>query len=393
MQSKMKAPSTVSGSQGIAMHSRNKEHRPTLVTAGFVALDIVFGLEHPEPRIYAGGTCGNVVAALAFLGWDASPLARLGDDAAGRVIRSDLARWGVNTKYLDLDPVAPSPIVLEKIERGKNGLPKHRFLWNCPDCGAYFPPYRAILRSQLSVIQESIDKPDVFFTDRVSSASVELARHYHAKGSIIYFEPSGTGDPKLFREMLKHTTVLKYSSQRARSFSDLLRSHKAQLEIETLGEDGLRFRLRRSSSAWHSLPAHEVAIKDTSGSGDWTTVGLLSSLFRDGKSTIATASKVEITRALEYGQAIAALNCQFEGARGAMYQLSRAMFLKGVGIIESKVASSSKELKISLSRDISTSVVCPRCSPKKHKVVRQDAKSSETHPATRLPTTPHVLRC
>jgi fructokinase len=374
------------------MHSRNKHHKPTLVTGGFVALDVIFGLEHPEPRIYAGGTCGNVAAALAFLGWDASPLARLSDDAAGRVIRRDLARWGVKTQYLALDPVAPSPIVLEKIERGKNGLPKHRFLWNCPDCGAYFPPYRAILRSQLSFIQESIDKPDVFFTDRVCSASVELARHYRGKGSIIYFEPSGTGDPKLFREMLKHTTVLKYSSQRARSFSDLLRSHKAQLEIETLGEDGLRYRLQRNSSAWHSLPAHEVAVKDTSGSGDWTTVGFLSSLFRNGKSNIASATKAEIIAALEHGQAIAALNCEFEGPRGAMYQLNRAMFLKAVGMIEGKAAGSSKEQKISLSRDMSTSVVCPRCSPKKYKEVPQDTKSSDTHSATRLPVPAHAVR-
>jgi sugar/nucleoside kinase (ribokinase family) len=374
------------------MHSRNKDHKPTLVTAGFVALDIVFGLEQSEPRIYAGGTCGNVAAALAFLGWDASPLARLSDDAAGRVIRRDLSRWGVKTQHLALDPVDRSPIVLEKIERGKNGLPKHRFLWNCPDCGAYFPPYRPILRSQLTFIQESIDKPDVFFTDRVCSASVELARHYRSKGSIIYFEPSGTGDPKLFREMLKHTTVLKYSSQRARSFSDLLRSHRAQLEIETLGEDGLRFRLQRNSSAWHSLPAHEVAVKDTSGSGDWTTVGFLSSLFRNGKSDITSATKAEITAALEHGQAIAALNCQFEGARGAMYQMSRAMFLKALGIIESKAAGPSREQKISLSRDISTSVVCPRCRPKKRHAVTQDLKSSDTHSATRLVTGGHAAR-
>src|SRR5580700_9484720 len=116
MRPRMKVRSTASGFQAIVMHSQNKDHKPTLVTAGFLALDVVFGVEHAEPRIYAGGTCGNVAAALAFLGWDASPLARLSDDAAGRIVRRDLARWGVKTQYLSLDPVAPSPIVIEKIE-------------------------------------------------------------------------------------------------------------------------------------------------------------------------------------------------------------------------------------------------------------------------------------
>ena len=365
------------------MLNRKKEQMPRLLTAGFLALDVVFGLENREPKFYAGGTCGNVAAGLAFLGWDVSPLARLSDDAAGAVVRRDLECWGVKTQYLTLSPVAPTPIVLERIERSKNGVPKHRFLWNCPDCGAYFPPYRAVLQSQVELIQEKVDRPHVFFTDRVSRSTVELARYFRAKGSTVYFEPSGTGDPKLFREMLKHSTVLKYSAQRARSFSDLLRSHNALLEIETFGEDGLRFRMRRNFASWHSLPAHEVAIKDTAGSGDWTTVGLLSALCRNGKSDLAAATRADIIAALVHGQAIAALNCEFEGARGAMYQLTRTKFLEAVGMIERKAPSTTKERKISLSQDTSTSAICPSCKPKHSVDARQDPKPSDTHLETK----------
>ena len=374
------------------MPERKKEQKPRLLTAGFLALDVVFGLENPEPKFYAGGTCGNVAAGLAFLGWDVSPLARLSDDTAGGVVRRDLERWGVKTPYLRLNPVSPTPIVLERIARSKSGVPKHRFLWNCPDCGAYFPPYRAVLRSQLDLIREKVDKPHVFFTDRVSRSTVELARHFRAKGSIVYFEPSGTGDPKLFREMLKHSTVLKYSAQRARSFSDLLRSHNALLEIETFGEDGLRFRIRRNFACWHSLPAHEVAIRDTAGSGDWTTVGLLSALFRNGKSNLAAATRPDIAAALEHGQAIAALNCEFEGARGAMYQLTRTRFLEGVRMIEGKAPSTRKERKISLSQDISTSAICPSCNPKNGADEHQDTKSSEAQLVTGSSSRVYALR-
>lgn len=346
------------------MPDKKRDQKTRLVTAGFLALDIVFGLDDPEPKFYAGGTCGNVAAGLAFLGWDVAPLGRLSDDAAGCFVRSDLERWGVNTEYLGLKPNTPTPIVLERIERSKNGIPKHRFLWNCPDCGAYFPPYRAVLRTQLPFVEEHCGNPQVFFTDRISRSTVNLARRFQTKGSIVYFEPSGTGEPKLFREMLKHCTVLKYSAQRARAFSDLLRNHNALLEIETFGEDGLRFRTRRSFPSWHPLPAHEVTIKDTAGSGDWTTVGILSDLFRNGTPNLATATRHDIAAAIEHGQAIAALNCKFEGARSAMYKLTRSAFLEAVRTIEEKRPTAHKERKISLSQDMSASLVCPSCSPK-----------------------------
>jgi len=345
--------------------------KPRLVAAGFFALDIVFGLDDPAPRFYVGGTSGNVSAGSAFFGWDVIPLARLGNDIAGEFVRGDLERWGVKPAHLGLTPVAATPIVLEKIEVNKHGLPKHRFLWSCPDCSSYFPPFKAMLRTQVQLVKDELDTPEVFFADRVSPSVVELARHFREKGSLIYFEPSAAGDPKLFSEMLQICHVLKYSAQRARSFSELLRQHAAHLEIETLGEDGLRFRTRRAFTNWHSLPAFEVKIKDTAGSGDWATVGLISSLFRGGKLGLK-ANKQELISALEHAQAVAALNCRFEGARGGMYQLSRLKFKELIETIEAGRPSVHRERKISLTRQISTSEVCPGCSPKGNLVQPQD---------------------
>jgi fructokinase len=358
-----------------AMRERKRIDKPRLITAGFLALDVVFGLEDSQPRIYAGATSGNVAAGLAFLGWDVTALARLDEAAAGCFVRSDLEHWGVKTQYLGLAPTAPTPIVLERIERSKNGTPKHRFLWNCPDCGAFFPPYRALLQTQVPFFEENCRNADVFFTDRVSRSTVELARDFRSKGAIVYFEPSGAGDAKLFREMLEHCTILKYSAQRAPSFSDLLRNHDALLEIETLGEDGLHFRTRQNFRSWHTLPAHEVPVKDTAGSGDWTTIGLLSALSQKGISSVASATRSDISAAIEHGQAMAALNCKFEGPRGIMYKLTRSAFLEAVRTIEDRRPHSVKEHAISLSQDMSTSLLCPSCIPK---------SSSQEH---RLPRT------
>ncbi len=160
------------------MHKAKSPQKSRLVAAGFCALDIVFGLDDPAPKFYAGGTCGNVVAGLAFLGWDATPVARLGHDVAGEFVRQDLDRWGVDTSLLGLGPSGGTPIVLEKIQLSKNGVPKHRFLWNCPDCGSYFPPFRPVLRAQVEDLKKKLEPPEIFYADRVSRSTVELAKHF-----------------------------------------------------------------------------------------------------------------------------------------------------------------------------------------------------------------------
>ena len=52
--------------------------RPVCAGTGLVALDIVFnGDSTVPPRMWAGGSCGNVLTILSYLGWQAVPLARL----------------------------------------------------------------------------------------------------------------------------------------------------------------------------------------------------------------------------------------------------------------------------------------------------------------------------
>jgi fructokinase len=356
------------------MHRPKSPVKPQLVAAGFCALDIVFGLDDPTPKFYAGGTCGNVVAGLAYLGWDATPVARFGHDVAGEFVRQDLERWGVDTSLLGLAPSGATPIVLEKIQVSKNGAPKHRFLWNCPDCGSYFPPFRPVLRAQVEDLKKKLGHPEIFYADRVSRSTVELAKYFRDAGSLVYFEPSAAGDPKLFREMLQLCDVLKYSAQRARSFSELLREHRAYLEIETLGEDGLRFRTRRAFATWHAVAAYEVKIKDTAGSGDWTSVGLVSEMLADGKKALEKCTKQDVSSSLEHAQAIAALNCQFEGPRGAMYQLSRGRFMDSVAALEAKKLRDPKQTSISLTQQLSTADVCPTCRPRDGNRVSADSK-------------------
>jgi len=57
--------------------------RPTVFGSGLIALDLIVSPESSSSfQAHAGGTCGNVLTVLAYLGWASYPVARLGDDAA-----------------------------------------------------------------------------------------------------------------------------------------------------------------------------------------------------------------------------------------------------------------------------------------------------------------------
>ena len=344
----------------------SKRDPPRLISSGFMALDVVVGIEDPlTPRFYSGGTAGNVTATLSYLGWHATPIGRLSWDEAGRFVKSDLERWGVDTTYLSEGSPCATPIVMEKIFLGKDGSPKHRFLWTCPDCGAYFPSYRPVLAEVVERLKSEISGASAFFTDRVSRSTLALAEHCKSKGAVVVFEPSGVQDPAHFVEMLRLCDVLKYSDQRAKGFSDLLSNHDAVVEIQTLGAEGLRFSLRGQKRRvnWVSLASYDVKVKDTAGAGDWTTAGLIYRLFSNGRRSLRNLTKAKVTDALAYGQALAALNCQFEGARGAMYQLPRKKFAERAASLQKRSIERKGQGETDMtSPDRVISVkVCPSC--------------------------------
>lgn len=322
---------------------------PAVFGTGLLALDVIISADPCRtPVLAAGGTCGNVLAALAYLGWEAFPVARLNDDAASAIVRADLDRSGVKLDFASQAPGAATPIIVQTIRRDRRGLPKHRFSLACPACGAWFPSYRAVTQeAALEVIDAVADAayggfapPRVFFFDRVSRGALTLAQAFADRGALIVFEPIGVGDPKLFEEALAITHVLKYSRERLPTLASrpTERPHKHQsrggplVEIETMGAEGLRFRTACDRRArWRVLPAvPSPTMRDTAGAGDWCTAGFLASLGMAGVSGVERARVGDVEYALRVGQAAAAIGCGFEGARGVMAALSAAQFYQAL---------------------------------------------------------------
>lgn len=312
---------------------------PRALGTGLLALDIVVNVDSCElPRCYAGGTCGNVLTILNYLGWHSSPLSRLSPGAAAEPLLADLRKWEVSTEFISLEDDGSTPIIIERITRTAAGEPYHSFSWRCPGCGAHLPGYNPLLAATTQERAARLPASQVFFFDRASRGAIHLARASSNSGAVVVFEPSGVGDPGLFREAWSLAHVVKYSHERLRDIADLelKRSERDRvlLEVETLGAGGLRYRSRLPkcrTDRWRQLSAFKPeALKDAAGSGDWCTAGLLNRLARRGMVGFRSTTSANLEDALRYGQALASWNCGFEGSRGGMYQVEKATFERQV---------------------------------------------------------------
>lgn len=279
--------------------------RRCVLATGYVALDVI---RHGDSvRHVAGGTAANVAANLSYLGWGSTLLARLGDDAPFRRIKFDLGKAGVDLAGVSRDDDVETPVVIHEVEsRG------HRFRFKCPKCDRASSKFRPVELEKLDRLIDSGGLPtsfDVVFVDRVSSASVALLER--RLGTLQMLEPSSKGAVGPAVESAELVHILKWSHEvRDDLHPTMLRSRAGQLQIETLGPDGLRFRL--GSEPWSRLHAPEVEAVDSAGAGDWLTAAFLAALPR---LEFGALSRKDISDALVQGQVVAALSCLYIGSR------------------------------------------------------------------------------
>jgi sugar/nucleoside kinase (ribokinase family) len=306
--------------------------RPVIAGTGLIALDIVIPTNpNSLPQLWAGGTCGNVLTALSFLGWESIPIARLSNDAASKQITRDFERWGVRLDYLGLDAHGSTPVIVQHIHCSAERGTTHSFSRKCPFCGKRLPWYKPVRVSDAATILPTLPPVSVFFFDRTSAGALYLARHAAESGALVVFEPSASSDPNELCRAMRLAHIVKYSHERFTGLDDFAEAQNLPLLIETNGSEGLRFisRLPGCNGDWEtseSLPAGKIV--DTAGCGDWCTAGLVAMLGTSGKAGFDETSPAQLRLALRFGQALAAWNCGFEGARGGMYGVEEHLLME-----------------------------------------------------------------
>jgi fructokinase len=304
------------------------------VGAGLVALDVILnGSPATLPKLSAGGSCGNVLAILAFLNWDSYPIARLANNRAGDEIVKDLERWNIHLDHLHRNGDGRTPIIIHRIKRDKKGMPVHRFEFRDPETGSWLPQLKPITKNIASEVLQGSLRPDVFYFDRLNPGTFELAKNLKSQGTIIVFEPSSIKDKDQFEQFLEVTDILKYSHQRLPEYRTYYRSPRCFLEIETRGNEGLLYRSENhiDPKSWHVVSGFTLEkMLDTAGAGDWCTAGIVHQLCGGGQKEFFNATAERLNKALCFGSVLGAMNCVYDGARGLMYHYSRERLLSEV---------------------------------------------------------------
>lgn len=300
----------------MTIHSCNpgaESNGPRVVGTGLVALDVLLHSENCATDSALGGSTGNVLAILAFLGWSAVPVARLGRDTAGQRIKSEFAALNADTRFITQEDSTATPIVYQSLGDGGKS---HKFSFSCPFCGYKRTFVPGSDTTYCNHVLEQIDTTDVFYFDRVTPWALVLAEAYRRRGALVMFEPSTIdSDSAAFQRAIHSCNILKYADDRIERLGSFDR-RTVDIEIQTAGADGLRFkRPSCNDHKWHALDALKVSsVADTAGAGDWCTAGLL--FYLSEKTETHELSVSQLTKALRYGQTLAALNCMHPGARG-----------------------------------------------------------------------------
>ena len=366
-------------------NKKRKSDSSKIVGAGLVALDIIINNGAQTPIFSAGGTCGNVLAGLSFLEWESTAISRAGMDLAGGILIRDLLDSGVNVENITQEEKLGTPRIVERLN--SNGVyAKHSFLLRCPTCHAYLPRFRS---PRLDVIDDFISKrclnPEVYLFDRVTPATLKLARIYREAGALVFFEPINLTNTDGLERAINLSHIVKYADGESNKSLEesgnnqiiqKVRALGPSLVIKTLGKYGLSFINGKNHKPQYRESFEINRIYDSCGAGDWCTVGFLfylQELARGNNVRLldTLASNALINSALSFGQILASLSCMFIGARG----LSSSMEPKDIIRILHTYLKKGHEINLSIdkyspgnnkslaptSESIANSNTCPTC--------------------------------
>ncbi len=267
-----------------------------------------------EEMISPGGQMASALVACARLGLRAKYIGAIGDDDRGRIQRESLLGTGINLDHVQLRRNCPNQSAYIIIDRSTG---ERTVLWHRSDCLRIDPDQIApgqITCGRLLHI-DGHDTPAVAHAAAIARAhgipvTVDVDTVYHGFDRVLpnidYLVASsefptawtGVNDPFLALEAIQNEYGMKVAAM-------------------TLGAHGS---LARANGVFHYSPAFVVNCVDTTGAGD---------VFH-GAFCYAVLQGMPMPEALEFSNAMAALNCTALGARGGIRGLAevRALMTK-----------------------------------------------------------------
>ena len=265
---------------------------------------------------HVGGTCGNVMSILAWMGWHTLPAARLDGSETGLLIKADLESYGCDTRLVSNTPDGGTTILDIIHKTWRDGKPKTAYMAHSPR-GGRFVNHRFWTLKQAQALFDSLEEmPDVFFFDRCAPGNILLAQLFHERGVLVYYEPNEPVDRNFLRAVAT-SDIVKFSNEKHPDVS-FTEGFTDKLFIQTLNEKGLRFKLR--AEGWMTIPPeHNPHAVDGEGAGDWTTSTFINELGHHHMLTFDRIHQPNVTHCLEQAQRVASMSVSYLGAKGLIH--------------------------------------------------------------------------
>ncbi|MBL0402542.1 carbohydrate kinase [Microvirga aerilata] len=299
-----------------------------ILVSGEALIDLFIGAPasagFPAEAI-AGGSPFNVAIGIGRLGRPAAFLSTLSDDVFGSFLADKLSQAGVSPAYLQR---CPNYTTLSVVATDASGQPQYSFYApNAADRALRPESLPAQLPPEVNAIAAGSYALGV---EPIASAIETLLRR-EAGSRVISLDPNVrprvVGDLAAYRErfesLLAYATIVKASDEDIEllySTGDLASAARAWLQrgpklvIVTRGEKGP---LAVFGEGVLERPAPKIEVVDTVGAGDTFHAGLLSWLDVNHLLTpqaIASLNETQVTEALDFAAAAAAIVCTRRGA-------------------------------------------------------------------------------
>lgn len=291
----------------------------SIIGTGIFNLDIIVKREYPqwpemrpfEDKVVleeVGGTCGNVMSILAWMGWNVRPIACLDDSPEGLKITEDLIRYGCDCQYVTNTPGGGTTILRCTHKLDKEG--KHTMSVRAGSPGGSRFPKRHFLRARDEAqifLDQLIEMPSVFFFDDPAAGNRLLAKVLKERGAMVYFEPSKVATNADF-DAVKASDIIKFSDENVPDVS-FVEDFRGKLFIQTMGPKGVRYKYR--SQPWEVVKALPIQIVvDTEGAGDCFTATFINAIAESGLTSSS------ITCAISTAMANASRSVGYFGSKG-----------------------------------------------------------------------------
>ena len=291
----------------------------SVIGTGIFNLDIIVKrdyLQWPAMRPFedkvvleeVGGTCGNVMCILAWMGWNVRPIACLDDSPEGLKITDDLKRYGCDCQYVTNSPGGGTTILRCTHKKDRDG--NHVMSVRAGSPGGSRFPKRHFLRARdeaPAFLDRFIEMPSVFFFDDPAAGNRLLARVLKERGAMVYFEPSRIVT-NADLEAVEYSDIIKFSDENVPDVS-FVDDFPGKVFIQTMGAKGVRYKFK--GQPWEvveALPVRDVV--DTEGAGDCFTATFINAIAESGL-TLST-----IPAAISSAMANASRSVGYLGSKG-----------------------------------------------------------------------------